>query len=800
MSGFYIKLHFRFVFLKFVSIFKFYSLNHSSINLKVHLNYIIYDYYSKNFLFMLKKILLNILIIFSLSYPQTSNLSNYRKEYTQLRHQILNAQRQKNFLKAFELYDRAFKLVKDDNKDNLYDLKMVISENYMLIGDLKTTEKLLLETYNYFSKNKLIETRPYIIGRLGSFYRTKGEFRKSISYFKNVINLVEPTNDKTYLGQLYDNLAQTYQKINNDDSTLFYYNKALSTLLNYKNTYQYATVCFNLAKFESAKFHLKEAEYLFNESQKYFLQAGFPELQINSLAHLTSILIRTNKFNKALTNIELIKTHSSHNNSPVLILAYQLEIEYYLKTNQFDRLRISLEKYNRVSDSVRKDENSNNIRLFSERIKKERDILNSQQTQIAIQQSALKYTYWILFLLLLLSIVLIVAYRNKQKSNKKLNEINTELEFANQKLNAFFEQTDHLIKILDQKGEILFWNRKNQEISHISETEAVNQPYNQIFPKYVINDKNLDYYFKSLNNFIKTNHNSNNQGNLNLEYNVFLYNNHYHTFCDTIFRLSLKDKDFIGIIGRDITLQKENEEKLVEAKEKAEKADRLKTDFLAQMSHEIRTPLNLILSYSGFLEEHLSDVNDDIVKSSFESINRGASRIIRTIDLILNVSEIQAGLYNFQPQLIPLCEKIITPLIKDFKKITGSKNLELILKKSTENCIVYCDEYSLTHIIENLLDNAVKFTQEGFIKISLAENDNFVILEIEDSGVGMSSEFLENLFRPFVQEEQGYTRKYEGNGLGLSLVKQYCDINKIVIECFSEKNRGTTFRLKIPAI
>jgi signal transduction histidine kinase len=132
----------------------------------------------------------------------------------------------------------------------------------------------------------------------------------------------------------------------------------------------------------------------------------------------------------------------------------------------------------------------------------------------------------------------------------------------------------------------------------------------------------------------------------------------------------------------------------------------------------------------------------------------------------------------------------------DLKHSADSKNIEMSVKRSAANSFVLCDEYSVYQSVVNLVDNAIKYTDEGFIEIRLSRDENKNLkIEIEDSGIGISEEYMSNLFEAFSQEETGYSRRFEGTGLGLSLVKNYCDINNIKINVNSEKDSGTIFSL-----
>lgn len=256
-----------------------------------------------------------------------------------------------------------------------------------------------------------------------------------------------------------------------------------------------------------------------------------------------------------------------------------------------------------------------------------------------------------------------------------------------------------------------------------------------------------------------------------------------------------KELMFEGFI-LDITQRKVDEQKLILAKEQAEKSNKLKSEFLAQISHEIRTPINTILSFSSLLKDELEDKIDDELKSCFVSMGNAGRRIIRTIDLILNMSEIQTGVYDYVSKCINLAADLLDPIRNELIYIAKDKGLEIKFNLLTENAFIWADEYTVGQIINNLLDNAIKYTEKGYIEINIYRNEqDRLVLEIKDTGIGISKDYFPMLFTPFSQEEQGYTRKFEGNGLGLALVKKYCELNNADIEVESEKGVGSTFRV-----
>lgn len=242
----------------------------------------------------------------------------------------------------------------------------------------------------------------------------------------------------------------------------------------------------------------------------------------------------------------------------------------------------------------------------------------------------------------------------------------------------------------------------------------------------------------------------------------------------------------------DITEIKRVQQELVDALRKAEESDRLKSAFLAQMSHEIRTPLNVILASIPLLADEISS-KDEELKIILDSVKSAGRRLQRTIDMILNMSSVQSGNYK------PTYEKFdlladLKRLMNEFKSLSDDKGLELKFTHSIDNSFIVADRYTVNQIFQNLINNAIKYTLKGYVEVFVRnENTNKIRVEIRDSGIGMSEEYRKKLFTPFSQEDVGYKREFEGNGLGLALVKKYVELNKAEIDVESEKSIGSVF-------
>jgi PAS domain S-box-containing protein len=249
-------------------------------------------------------------------------------------------------------------------------------------------------------------------------------------------------------------------------------------------------------------------------------------------------------------------------------------------------------------------------------------------------------------------------------------------------------------------------------------------------------------------------------------------------------------------VKEDITEKKKLLVELTSAKEKAEESNKLKSEFLAQMSHEIRSPMNAIINFMNLAREDLGYQFTSDVSEYFDGADAAGKRLVRTVELILNVSEVNVGAYQPTWQKIDIIEEIWRQLQSEYSSIAKQKGIEFSMEYCVSSVTVYGDKYSLNQILANIIDNAIKFTEKGSVKVYLKNNiENNIEITIEDTGIGISEDFLKHIYEPFMQEKRGYSREYEGNGLGMPLAKKYCEINNINIDIVSAKKKGTKVTL-----
>lgn len=242
----------------------------------------------------------------------------------------------------------------------------------------------------------------------------------------------------------------------------------------------------------------------------------------------------------------------------------------------------------------------------------------------------------------------------------------------------------------------------------------------------------------------------------------------------------------------DISERKMMQDNLRQAKEKAESSAKLKSEFLSLMSHEIRTPVNTMMNFASLLKMELSEHMTPEIESGFNMLANGGSRLIRTVEMIISMAEVQTEGYEGRFENMDLDSDIIAGNLTEFESSARAKNIKFSYANKAQSAVAKVDGFSALQIILNLLDNAVKFTTRGSVDVLLFnDEDKNIVFQVKDTGIGISEEFIPKLFTPFSQEEGGYTRRFEGNGLGLALVKKYCDLNNAEIEVKSRKGKGT---------
>ncbi len=235
---------------------------------------------------------------------------------------------------------------------------------------------------------------------------------------------------------------------------------------------------------------------------------------------------------------------------------------------------------------------------------------------------------------------------------------------------------------------------------------------------------------------------------------------------------------------------------------KAEAANKAKTDFLSTMSHDIRTPMNAIIGLTTLAQKNPGDV--EATKESLRKISLASNHLLTLINDILDISKVESGKLKLSPLTFSIVETVEN-LVNISQPMIKEKNIEFSFHiNQMEKEYLYTDQLRLNQIYINILSNAVKYTEPGGrVSVELREEKSDtpgcikLIYAVADTGIGMSSEFMENMYKPFYRQVDSRVNSIQGTGLGLTITKQMVELIGGTIDCQSEQGKGTTFTIEL---
>ena len=253
----------------------------------------------------------------------------------------------------------------------------------------------------------------------------------------------------------------------------------------------------------------------------------------------------------------------------------------------------------------------------------------------------------------------------------------------------------------------------------------------------------------------------------------------------------------IHYVGFDITNHVRAEDRLRQARDKAQAGEIAKAAFLDNMTHEIRTPLNSLLGFMRMLAEELVETLNDDQRMYFDLVQQNGNRLERTMREILDASLIAAGNLEIELETVDLRD-MVTAAAERIVPEAEAKGLELHYDQPSDPVKARIDTYCFEQGLDHLLDNAVKYTDGGSVTLSLETAEKVVRLVVRDTGAGMSEAYQARIFTPFNQESFGHSKHFQGIGLGLTLVRGYLDAMGANIDLDSAEGKGSTFTISLP--
>jgi len=372
----------------------------------------------------------------------------------------------------------------------------------------------------------------------------------------------------------------------------------------------------------------------------------------------------------------------------------------------------------------------------------------------------------------------ITAHKLTETSLRKSERINR----------SITENAADAIITIDTQGLVLSWNQAATDMFGYTDNEMVNQQFSVILPtqfsdgqisatKQPATPDQTDFQTNGIRRTARRKDGS----EFHIEFSLSSWKS--------------EDRQYYTAIIRDITRREQAQTELFQALEEAKTANNVKDQFIANISHEIRTPLT---SITGFLELIKSSLKDnEEVFSFFRFIDHSTERLLRTVDSILNISQLKTRKVTLKPQALQL-SALSQQICDELQSGAQSKGLFLKFRSSVADDTVILDDPSMYQAISNIIHNAIKYTQTGGVTVRLQHTDKQLSLTVSDTGIGISEVYLLTMFEPFSQESEGFTKDFQGIGLGLALTKQYLDLNGVQLRVTSEKGQGSSFRMLFP--
>lgn len=720
--------------------------------------------------------------------------------------------------------DSALEIAKKDDYHLLCDIYRTKGNAYYLTYNLP-------EAINHYEKSLLYAERlndSVLIFKsytnLGNAYHKTDDYDKSLEYSLKAVNYFNfQKDDSLYIAKLYNNIGLAYYNLDSFALGEKYLLDALEIKKNKNDLSSIASTYSNLGNLMTELQGWDRAETYFAEALNY---ASDVYGKILIMSNSSKIFHHKKQYGKAITELKKALEIAEKTEYYGLLKPIYEELTLnYEELGDHENANLYLNKLILIIDKVAQSEIENKTNqvlteLDNLKVKHKLELMHEEKlnTSKFFQMSSI-------FAGIIFSVILVFVLLLYRKSNQ-LKKSNLQLQKYLDAETEKVQNTEQLLQnVIEDKIEtetnlernLLQSEQKFSDIANIlpvgiyitdntGATIFINQYINNLLitPSnkfnmfdYLSNNRGQDFINEQLTNkesfqVVST---------VNINGNIKIINN------TAIKANQSEDNYYIYGVLEDITekensninLNKMNHE-LMQIREKLEEANKLKQIILGNLSHELRTPLNGIL---GFARITLSEFEDNIYEiDNIKNIIFSAERLHSTLNSLLFLNELESENYKLQIEDINLNNFVN---ILQFKYIhsLNDNNLQLVIHNSEDIITAKADEYCLQNITFQLIDNAVKYTREGCVTIttgkSIINNKSFSFIKIADTGVGIDSIKMEQIFEPFRQGSEGIARNFEGVGIGLTIVKKMVELLNGQIQVKSKLGVGSEFTIFLPS-
>ncbi len=681
------------------------------------------------------------------------NLLPYRKYYADFQ------LRRGNFVKALTNYSSILQFEKQNNLDFASASTLVgIAKVYLSLDECNIAKEKLEQAFilSMSSGNKIAKADASKY--LGNCKTKQGQLKEATDSYRKALKIYEEIGHKLGQGRVINNLGVVAAQKKDYQLAKSHFNKAMEIYSRFPFLYSRSKTLRNLGKLGLETNDIESGIDYLEQSNELAQKGSYTEvLQMNYLT-LSNFYKNQNNYRKALeyqAKIDTLKDASAQN--------------FYQKLIDIQ------ESYDRELSRL-------DYQTKNQEFKSRKTLENKTRTIKLLTLSLI-----VLFLIFLILILLI--YRQSRRKNKALDK---QLKGQQQS----FEQKKKDIRIaqytFNNLGDAVMWVRKDMTLLYLNK---IAKDYSTKERIDTINDILPDIDFNKWNKLWKELETSHpfivKEFTIRLDKKLIPTEASFNMF-------TFEGASFVAILLKDITYRKRTEKSLREAKERAEESDRLKTRFIANMSHEIRTPLNAI---DGFTSELIETDDQQEREHYIDMINKSSKRLINLINNIIDISQIEAQNIKINIELIDL-RQLLNELSSVYEQEIKSagKKIKLIqdYPEGLSPVKVYADLNKYYQVLNNLLNNALKFTKEGEIRIGYKILDSDLVeVFVADTGVGIKKDQQKEIFNVFSQADSSDTRPFQGSGLGLSISQRLMDLMHGSLSFSSEEGKGSVFSTKL---
>ncbi|OFX24373.1 MAG: hypothetical protein A2041_09910 [Bacteroidetes bacterium GWA2_31_9b] len=654
--------------------------------------------------------------------------------------------------------------------------------------------------YYYETKNNKYNVAK-ALKDIGNVYLYLGNQNSALDNYQKALEIYHQLKDDEGKAMCYNNIGMIFSQKGNLPLALDYLNKSLEIKKKNKNLLGYANSLGNTGDAYSKAHQFDKALEYFFQALEIFIEIDNPNGITEIYNYLGNVYNQKKEYEKAIKYLILGKEIAETNN-----LKHRLIVNFELLSNAYSGLeeyKKSIEYYKLYStlkDSILESLSNQQIadyKTIYNRLKFENEVI-AQEKKFLRQRFQFIFTLLVLIISLVFLIILILQNRQIRKKSKKIQTINKTLDERVHKKTAELRISQVSIELaidaiiwMRKDGRFIYANNaacnllgySKKEFSTLSIFDIVQEFSQDVWHEYWAQLKKNKSYVIQI--YYKTK-----QGTeipVEAAFNIREFEGEEYNFT----------------FSRNITDRKIAEEKLKNAKEKAEKSDRLKSAFLANMSHEIRTPMNAITGFTNLLIN--SEITYDEKQEINDLIKASSNDLLNLINDIIDISKIEADELTINKSL-HFVNDILSDMYKLFSQDINLKikhlDLNLELQLNSDRLAIYTDYARFRQIMNNLLNNAIKFTDKGYVSFGYKQitvgNRKLLRFFVKDTGIGIPKENHNSIFDRFNRLNDDRKKIYKGTGLGLAISKKLVNMLGGEIGVDSEDMVGSEFYFTLP--